>query len=232
MDWDRSGNLATAAPSSRSSSFSPAARTSCRESFSTPTTVCIPWLRRHRLGASHRQREQCDAIRLAPRQSPDVDFMSGAQIGFSTISYNVLSIPSYPTTYELFQAAHDDITNQNRQATGGIGGSRDREPNGQSDRAPTRTPSRRSSAGVHAGRAAGRDTDHPAGQRGDLALDHLGDQPSPGERGGPGPSGSPGRRPRLGHQQQRDRRHPAAARSDDQRAQFLQGSSISPCRWP
>lgn len=59
--------------------------------------------------------------------SPAVDFMSpapiGAPIGLSTIQYNVLSIPSYPTTYEVFQAAQDDITNQNLQATGGIGGS-------------------------------------------------------------------------------------------------------------
>jgi hypothetical protein len=49
--------------------------------------------------------------------------MSSAPIGLSTIQYNVLSIPSYPTTYEVFQAAQDDITNQNLQATGGIGGS-------------------------------------------------------------------------------------------------------------
>ena len=49
---------------------------------------------------------------------------SSATIGFSTIQYNVLSIPSYPTTYEMFQAAQDDITNQNLEATGGIGGSR------------------------------------------------------------------------------------------------------------
>jgi hypothetical protein len=55
--------------------------------------------------------------------APDVDFMSSAPIGLSTIQYNVLSIPSYPTTYEVFQAAQDDITNQNLQATGGIGGS-------------------------------------------------------------------------------------------------------------
>ena len=56
--------------------------------------------------------------------APDVDFMSSAPIGFSNIQYNVLSIPSYPTTYETFQAAQDDITNQNLEATGGIGGSR------------------------------------------------------------------------------------------------------------
>jgi hypothetical protein len=56
--------------------------------------------------------------------APDVDFISSAQIGFSTISYKVLNIPSYPTTYEVFQAAQDDITNQNLEATGGIGGSR------------------------------------------------------------------------------------------------------------
>jgi prepilin-type N-terminal cleavage/methylation domain-containing protein len=56
--------------------------------------------------------------------APDVDFMNSAQIGISTINYNVQSIPSYPTTYEVFQAAQDDITNQNLQATGGIGGSR------------------------------------------------------------------------------------------------------------
>jgi len=56
--------------------------------------------------------------------APDVDFMSSAPIGLSNIQYNVLSIPSYPTTYEVFQAAQDDITNQNLQATGGIGGSR------------------------------------------------------------------------------------------------------------
>ena len=54
---------------------------------------------------------------------PDVDFMSTALIGLSNIQYYVLSIPSYPTTYEVFQAAQDDITNQNLQATGGIGGS-------------------------------------------------------------------------------------------------------------
>jgi len=56
--------------------------------------------------------------------APDVDFMSTAPIGLSNIQYNVLSIPSYPTTYEVFQAAQDDITNQNLEATGGIGGSR------------------------------------------------------------------------------------------------------------
>ncbi len=58
--------------------------------------------------------------------APDVDFMSSATIanGLSTIPYNVLNIPSYPTTYEVFQAAQDDITNQNLEATGGIGGSR------------------------------------------------------------------------------------------------------------
>ena len=56
--------------------------------------------------------------------APDVDFMSSAPIGSSNIQYNVLSIPSYPTTYEVFQAAQDDITNQNLEATGGIGGSR------------------------------------------------------------------------------------------------------------
>ncbi len=59
--------------------------------------------------------------------APDVDFMSktptGAPIGLSNILYNVQSIPSYPTTYETFQAAQDDITNQNLMATGGIGGS-------------------------------------------------------------------------------------------------------------
>jgi len=56
----------------------------------------------------------------------DVDFMSSTTIGSSifTINYNVLNIPSYPTTYEVFQAAQDDITNQNLEATGGIGGSR------------------------------------------------------------------------------------------------------------
>jgi prepilin-type N-terminal cleavage/methylation domain-containing protein len=60
--------------------------------------------------------------------APDVDFTQaspkGAPIGLSTINYNVQSIPSYPTTYETFQAAQDDITNQNLEATGGIGGSR------------------------------------------------------------------------------------------------------------
>jgi len=58
--------------------------------------------------------------------APDVDFINPSlvPIGLSTIHYNVLSIPSYPTTYETFQAAQDDITNQNLQATGGIGGSR------------------------------------------------------------------------------------------------------------
>lgn len=65
--------------------------------------------------------------------APDVDFISSATIpsgssttmpkGVSTINYNVLNIPSYPTTYEVFQAAQDDITNQNLQTTGGIGGS-------------------------------------------------------------------------------------------------------------
>ncbi len=56
---------------------------------------------------------------------PDVDFMNSATIGFSNINYpsTLLGIPSYPTTYETFQAAQDDITNQNLQATGGIGGS-------------------------------------------------------------------------------------------------------------
>ena len=33
------------------------------------------------------------------------------------------SIPTYPTTYDVFQAAQDDISNQNLQAIGGIGGS-------------------------------------------------------------------------------------------------------------
>jgi prepilin-type N-terminal cleavage/methylation domain-containing protein len=58
--------------------------------------------------------------------APDVDFISSAQINtaLSPIQYNVLNIPSYPTTYEVFQAAQDDITNQNLEATGGIGGSR------------------------------------------------------------------------------------------------------------
>lgn len=55
---------------------------------------------------------------------PDVDFTGSATIGFSTVSYNVLGIPGFPTTYETLQAAQDDITNQNLQATGGIGGSR------------------------------------------------------------------------------------------------------------
>jgi len=57
--------------------------------------------------------------------TPDVDFISNATIpsGLSTINYNVLNIPSYPTTYEVMQAAQDDITNQSLQATGGIGGS-------------------------------------------------------------------------------------------------------------
>jgi len=58
--------------------------------------------------------------------APDVDFMSttSGQISFSSVPYNVLNIPSYPTTYEVIQAAQDDINNQNLQATGGIGGSR------------------------------------------------------------------------------------------------------------
>ncbi len=56
--------------------------------------------------------------------APDVDFTGSATIGFSTVSYNVLGIPGFPTTYETLQAAQDDITNQNLQATGGIGGSR------------------------------------------------------------------------------------------------------------
>jgi len=57
--------------------------------------------------------------------TPDVDFISSATIpsGLSTINHNVLNTPSYPTTYEVIQAAQDDITNQNLQATGGIGGS-------------------------------------------------------------------------------------------------------------
>ena len=56
--------------------------------------------------------------------APDVDFTGSATIGSATVSYNVLGIPGYPTTYETFQAAQDDITNQNLEATGGIGGSR------------------------------------------------------------------------------------------------------------
>ncbi len=59
--------------------------------------------------------------------APDVDFMSSATIAFPG-SPNVSGAPSpdptHPTTYDLFIGAQDDITNQNLQAIGGIGGSR------------------------------------------------------------------------------------------------------------
>ncbi len=61
----------------------------------------------------------------AAPQSPDVDFIQSATIGVTLpIASNAPGNPAYPTTYEVMQAAQDDITNQNLQATGGIGGSR------------------------------------------------------------------------------------------------------------
>ncbi len=46
---------------------------------------------------------------------------SGGWPSFTTANSN--SDPTYPYSYDLFQAGQDDITNHNLQATGGIGGS-------------------------------------------------------------------------------------------------------------
>jgi prepilin-type N-terminal cleavage/methylation domain-containing protein len=57
--------------------------------------------------------------------APDVDFISNSVIAGSppTISYNPSADPTHPTSFDLFQAAQDDLTNQNLQSTGGVGGS-------------------------------------------------------------------------------------------------------------
>jgi hypothetical protein len=50
-------------------------------------------------------------------------FVNNPTISTNTINYNLSPDPTHPTTYELIQAAQDDISNQNQQPTGGAGGS-------------------------------------------------------------------------------------------------------------
>ncbi|WP_165229760.1 type II secretion system protein [Aquisphaera insulae] len=55
---------------------------------------------------------------------PAVDFVSTASISAATsIGYSPAADPEHPSTSDVLQAAQDDITNQNVQSTGGIGGS-------------------------------------------------------------------------------------------------------------
>jgi prepilin-type N-terminal cleavage/methylation domain-containing protein len=51
------------------------------------------------------------------------DFTMNPSLQSLTIPYNPSSNPSNPTSSDLLNAAQDDISNQNLQATGGIGGS-------------------------------------------------------------------------------------------------------------
>ena len=53
----------------------------------------------------------------------DVDFIGNATIGISAVSGGPSLDPTHPSSYDLFNAAQDDITNQNLQAVGGVGGS-------------------------------------------------------------------------------------------------------------
>ncbi len=55
--------------------------------------------------------------------TPYVDFIQSATIGSTSINSSTSGNPAYPANFDVFQAAQDDITNQNLQATGGIGGS-------------------------------------------------------------------------------------------------------------
>ena len=54
---------------------------------------------------------------------PLVDFINvGATYSFPGITWGPSENPLYPSSYDLFNAAQDDITNQNLQAAGGSGG--------------------------------------------------------------------------------------------------------------
>jgi type II secretory pathway pseudopilin PulG len=58
--------------------------------------------------------------------APDVDFTTNAYITIPGVSYPLSGPsvdPAHPTSFDVFQAAQDDITNQNVQSTGGFGGS-------------------------------------------------------------------------------------------------------------
>ncbi|MGC8642791.1 MAG: prepilin-type N-terminal cleavage/methylation domain-containing protein [Isosphaeraceae bacterium] len=55
---------------------------------------------------------------------PLVDFINvGATYSFPGIAWGPSENPLYPSSYDLFNAAQDDITNQNLEAVSGIGGS-------------------------------------------------------------------------------------------------------------